>query len=736
MTTDLSTLTNAADKCDEMAGEFKKLEADYKRDVSNISLGLSWQGLAASAASSRFKVTLSEYQAAQKEAKAIASLLRDAYQQFTELRGKLKAVHDDAIKAGMKVSEQGVVEFDFDKMDEGSRTAYHHDRDYQDSVRTAVGEWNQAIKAAVQDINDADDGVKIALEAAVIDGDATDGTWNGFNRHAKSDVEEYEADHAAAIAMEINNGNKVSAADMAELQRTFRDNADDTKFTQTFLNGLGAQNTLKFTNRLNDLAYFDDKDHKKDYLGLQKGLATTLATATKDPDSTFYKDFRADLKKAGVQQFDLDAAGDKIAVGIGHGQQARGYQSLVTLMQHGDGYSGQFLKDMADDIRHAEDKGQGGDPDIWDLSGDFSGSKDGWFANDPLDGVLGIMAEDPKTATSYLDPGADSKNDNLEYLLKERDWDLVNTTKDQAKVEGIGPDTFDKDVRAGFGAVLESAATGYVPGSDHELGGHSIAQARVMHDTINVLNSSGQAEKLPENLTQPMANLMTDYTPDLHQILGLDNNTYNTSDKAWTDEDGQTHMSVPKDQLVKLMRGVADDPEAFGQVYRAEKQYSLDTFAGMPDSTTNDTTKARIQEASAAMGAYDGVRGDIAFDKRFKDTQWTNDFNNAVTSAPGAALNFVPDKYGVTGDIGNRILGFASYEATKDRIAEINAAATEENYKTFTSGQKVVDGMVTSWAESNGHDKESDFAKVLVGDGQLKHKQGRDEALLALRTDM
>ncbi|WP_143676590.1 hypothetical protein [Streptomyces sp. TLI_146] len=176
------------------------------------------------------------------------------------------------------------------------------------------------------------------------------------------------------------------------------------------LASLGLDGTLTFTNHLSDWSHSGSATDKSTYAGLQTQLATTLSTATKDTNSPFYKEFRNGLKKAGVQKYDLDAAGNKIAVGTGHGQQVRGYQSLVTLIQQGDGYSDQFLKDMADDIRTAEDKKRGGNPDIWDLRGDFSDKKDGgWFANDPLDGVLGIMAKDPATATGYLDPGLGQK---------------------------------------------------------------------------------------------------------------------------------------------------------------------------------------------------------------------------------------------------------------------------------------------------------------------------------------
>ena len=198
MTTDLSALTTAADRWDGMAAEFQKQEKAYRRDVHGISVGQSWVGLSADAASKRFDITLKEFQNAQVEAKAIASLLRDAHTQFVDLRGKLRSACQDAIGADMKVSDLGVVSFDSQKLSQGERTAYVHDPDYQDSVRKAVASWQQLIDQLVKDVGEADQGVEIAFTAVVVDYDLNDGTLNGFNGKAQGDIERYEAEAAAA----------------------------------------------------------------------------------------------------------------------------------------------------------------------------------------------------------------------------------------------------------------------------------------------------------------------------------------------------------------------------------------------------------------------------------------------------------------------------------------------------------------------------------------------------------
>ncbi|MFE7461563.1 hypothetical protein [Streptomyces sp. NPDC057554] len=183
MSTDLSDLTTAADQWDAMAGKFKKLEDQYRRDVHGIALGESWVGLSAQAANSRFTVTLKEFQGAQAEAKAVASILRNAHTQLTDLKNRVKAVRADAVKDGMRVSGQGVVVFDTEQLSQSERTAYVHDPDYQQSARAKAAEWTERLDRAVKAVAHADDGIRIELNAAVLDSDVLDGTFNGFNRN-------------------------------------------------------------------------------------------------------------------------------------------------------------------------------------------------------------------------------------------------------------------------------------------------------------------------------------------------------------------------------------------------------------------------------------------------------------------------------------------------------------------------------------------------------------------------
>ncbi|MGW7194507.1 hypothetical protein, partial [Streptomyces sp. NPDC054838] len=194
MTTNLGLLTTAAGKWEAMAGELNKVETRYGDSVQKITMGDTWSGVSAGTARSGFDGTRYEYSAAQIQAKAIGSLLRDAHEKFTDLKSKLESARDDAIAAGMTVSEQGHVAFDWGRLTPSERTAYHHDPDGEAAIRTAVTKWQQHIDDRVKAVTELDQNVKLALEAEVVDsnkdalGKGADMSLSGFNAGADGDL--------------------------------------------------------------------------------------------------------------------------------------------------------------------------------------------------------------------------------------------------------------------------------------------------------------------------------------------------------------------------------------------------------------------------------------------------------------------------------------------------------------------------------------------------------------------
>lgn len=175
------------------------------------------------------------------------------------------------------------------------------------------------------------------------------------------------------------------------------------------LDDLGPTGTLKLTNELNDRIHVQGGAGAGTYSSIETGLANTLATATKHTKSDWYRKWRTAMRHAGLAHYATDAQGL-------HLDKAVGYQSLVTLMQKGHGYAPAMVEDLTDDMIAAEKK----HPGIWQVKGTYAGARGGWFANDPVDGMLGIMSRDPAGAARYLHSDA-----HMKYLMKDRDWNVT-----------------------------------------------------------------------------------------------------------------------------------------------------------------------------------------------------------------------------------------------------------------------------------------------------------------------
>ncbi|MET9148390.1 hypothetical protein [Streptomyces sp. NPDC004042] len=714
VTINLGTLTTAATDWDEMAGGFEELERLYAAQVESVATDGEWVGLSAAAAGGQFASTRRQFADAQTEARAIASLLRDAHQQFSELCGQVKDLVEEARKNDMSVDSKGEAAYDFGKL-----TPMRHDPDYSTYVskaKAAEASYTKAIKDAVRAVDDADQGVKLALHKAAgvkswferAIGQAG-GAGDSFNGSAVGDIEIYEAREAKAYADQILGGDKLDGADLREYQRLLRDNSGDKVFSQTFLDSLGPDNTLKLSNRTDDLAYFGDTQNKKAYLELNGGVSDALATATrvpdfKDPhgkplqfgtkaysdafdswtktgDAQFYKRWRQELRERGDDKYDLQAAHDKIDVGRGHGQQIRGYQSLATLMQQGHGYSPQFVADVTDDMIAMEKK----HPDIWDLQGDFSKKGgDGWFANDPVDGALDVMSRDPAGAAGYLDPDSAAGKERFEYLLGNghgsRDWNVVDTTNfDNPKVETAGPDTADTDTRKGLGNALAAAATGVDPSSPAGPQGptqHTAANDRIFVHALDVL--SAQGDDMPPSLRDDMAKILTNHGHEVYVAMS------DPSGKRDPDQGPRLDNS----QIMEITKQVSRSQGSYGLLHEGMNHAIMDDVhnsSRKPEDTLNSAGYAVGFMEEARYNALKGDQHDYTWDKA-----WSY-------HSSGALLNFIP----IYGDLAQRGADVVTSAWIMDEQQDQAAKLTGDNQATYELRRHQLNAIAEQWYATN-----------------------------------
>lgn len=745
MSTDLSCLTTAADKWTDMAGEFHKHEGRYDRDVHGITMGQSWLGQSSTAANAMFGVTLNEYKAAQAEAKAMASLLRDAHSQFADLKGKLKSARDGAVEAGMAVSETGKVTFDTAKLSEGARTAYHHDPDYQSSVREAAASWQQQIDRLVAAMTDADTGVEVALKAVVQDGDALDGTMNGFNGKPLGDIEEYEARNAEDIAERLVDGKKVSDADIAELDRAMRDNADDKAFAQSFLGKLGPEGSVRLSDVLSDR---EQKAGAGDtqYTELLGGLANTVATATQVPgsmtdaapgsakfqtwlnsgDGAFYRQFTEGLKEAGAKNYDSKT------------NPLYGYRPFVEMMTHADApFDDQFLNQLGDDMIAAEKKNTS-------MFAQWGGNHNEGRA-DALDSLLGVMSKNPDASTAFFDPDLDKGQSHLDYLLGSgdgaREWPRSAVP---AGITVVMDD--DPHSRVGLGAALEAGTTGQEPGTPlGKPGPHSESQARVMQSVIAVLDKGAAGDTVPEGLKAPLGRALNDYTSDTHAILGgyAPNSPVGQDHIAGSGDSASITNS--KESLLRVMRGVSDgvigtnaegDPvRVFDTLYEGQRRYSvdyMDTGRQVSQSSLTENVTSwdnRSRHVGEVFGGMNAIGTDMVLDVRDAEVGKINDQARYAYHGFGALANMIPE----AGDIAQRAVDAATYEWSKDVITEQENIARAEVSKETAGGIAGTNNLIDSWADTRDA-KGSEAAENAKGEAKQSYVTGREEAYSALRT--
>ncbi|MDT0452631.1 hypothetical protein [Streptomyces hesseae] len=731
LTTDLALLTTAAEQWDAAAKKFESVQKDYESQVKAIATDGSWTGQANLAGKSAMQLTHDQYTAAAKEARALASLLRDAHAQFTELRGKLKSVIADAGKDGMRIGDDGRATWT--KRDD---PAVLHDPDAPAAIAKAENSWNQRIADVVRAFDDADQGVKLALTSAVQNTDVFNSGLNGFNARAEGDIEKVEAREAAELATKLDSTGHLDAKDMAEMQRLFRDNSHDKAFSQTLLSSLGPENLIKFTSRVNAVSHGSVAD-KNAYLTLDKGMSEALATATRVPvfneggkplkpgtfeyneqyknwlgssDGKFYKSWMNDLKTAGVRKYDYDGITDGLRIGEGHEQKVRGYQALVTMMQNSGDYNAQFMQDLTDDMIKAERK----DKNIWDLYGPFGGRKQDWFAHDPVDHALGIMSKNPAAATAFFDPeaaiydrdandgtGAYLKNDRFEYLREKRDWAVRDTVDILGQREVHGPDAETDDGHKGFGAALQSAATGRIPGqaATESHPHHTETQTRVFEEIATKYGELTKANQsgMPENIRQNMAHVLADYPSDVHDILGKG------GDIGSLDSDpGRAH--IDRAGLTQFIRAASEDGSAFHIIHHSQSAEAAERIHGMSRGDFlgrpqgDDTAMGHVTEAGRTLGALDRIKADVISDHQNSEifrNNWNSKINYHVLGAP---LTLIP----YAGDGIQRLVDVGTSEYANHLNDKVTADSTDQLISQYVGGQRELEKMISKHADALG----------------------------------
>ncbi|MFJ4632601.1 hypothetical protein [Streptomyces sp. NPDC088847] len=499
-------------------------------------------------------------------------------------------------------------------------------------------------------MTDADEGVRVALAGVVVDSELLAG-GRGFNGRAVGDVEVYEAVEAEGYLRKLSGGGDLSASQLAELERSFRDNAEDERFSRMVLDDLGPTGTLKLTNELNDRIHVQGGAGTGSCSAIETGLANALATATKDTRTAWYRKWRAGMRHAGLEHYATDAQGL-------HLDKAVGYQSLVTLMRQGHGYSSGMVEDLTGDMIAAEKK----HPGIWRVKGTYAGAGGGWFANDPVDGMLGIMSRDPAEAARYLHSDA-----HMKYLMKDRDWNVTLNDEGVSKGGHYVP-RLDGDDRVGFGAALQAGATGIDPadpgGVRH---GDRATHDAVFKSALTYLSDSG--DEFPASLRRPMANILVNHGETVHAAMS---------------EVDVAHSPLDQHRLFEVAKQVSKDEGAYGVLN-----------GGMNQSLVSDihhdhsNSPASLTRAGRTVGFLEEARVQAAGDPKVAEFETKPFFDKAISFIPVAS-----------GDIQTGF-DYVTDQWLADEQKRLDDKQTDENVKVYYRRNGQLMGLSDEWSKKH-----------------------------------
>ncbi|MGW3228171.1 hypothetical protein [Kitasatospora sp. NPDC001095] len=710
------------------AEEWKTLQARYvglkDRLTSEVAdkLAAGWEGEAATQARAQIKKAAEQLDAAGKESADISGLLADAAQQFTAAQNLLKKIADEDGPADhLKVDGTGKVTDVHPLLNDKSA---QEDPDYQTVFlpqrKRAVENLVHSLEAALQQAADADQAAAWALRADP--NGANDHSFNANGYHSLQEATEARKDLADALAL-AGKGGDLSVEELTRLNSLLEKRKSDPAFAEQFATTLGPRGTLDFWRDVNDPAKFGrySKERNEAVKQLQASLGATLGTATQSHSKPM-QDWENEMIKLGPQLVKRE----------GGGPMPLGYQLMSSLMRSGE-YDSDFLNSYGESLLKYERDAKV-DPQVvwapdstqpkWDHLGEGRGG-------DAVAGFMESLSHNPQASTRFLDPGDPRTNDHLKYLLDERGW--PDEIRDGKYVQG----------QHSLGLAIEAAATGDRAGQEDTVRHHSEAQARVMRDTVNMLDGGIGHEKLPAGMQRPIANALADYTADTHDILSGTNraakdHSGEDASGVWVDPvTGETRMATDKGSLVRVLRGIADDPESHHVVQQAEMVHVAQQLAELPPNVGEKEWKGVMANSSVALGVYDAVQADAILDERDDDTKVKAWQAKGLYQGIGTPLKLVPVP-GV-GAMAQSLLGDGIMGWQMNATAEINAAAAgriEANTLTGAdgrSGHEGISAMVEKWQQQRAG-LNPDAPAVDWDEQQMRtiYNTGRSDAAAAL----
>lgn len=699
--TDWAAMVKKLDELAESARNGMKAKSDKAQ----------WSGVTAGVARPFVDKTAKEFDDAAKEAKGIHLLLTDGHATIKAVQDQIKKLVADAPAAGFRIDESGRVSA-IPLADAQDRYAAQHDPDYQASLRTNQGLWQDRVNRAVEDAQDADDSLVRALQANVTDD-------NNFTSPRYTTLDAEQVDRAAALMKKVTGegGTARNPEALLELEDLLDDNREDPEFATGFYRTVGPEGTLEMYSTMSlDATGLGPagKDRAQMVANIQSDMGAMLGLAThKDVPNHLDAAWTTQLMKAGRKEMQVTGGVTTIY----------GYQALGALMREGK-YDTEFLTSVGRDMIAMDRK----DPKAWEyhtpygLDSVLNQGKDGGRGFYPLTGLMEALGNNPDAATALFNEPV-REDSNKDGIVTKDDKPVGGQHgKDRGMVDYMLDkkpymDSFDisktgdlHPAQEALGGALEAAVSGRVAGDeDAKPVPHTGPMTDVMERVVAKISdnpelvakrSSDEATPLG-GLSGSFGRMAAEYMPDLQATA------VNSTQEIKTFGE---RADFKKSDMARFLGAVAQDPEAYGVITTAQQTHTTalvsDVIAHRADHSELDTAIANavnpggqiagMLSEARAQGTYGAAaHANEEYVKGVEDSaKWVN---RGISMAGGKYLELVP----LAGDV---------VEWLQEDITEAVVDSAKEDVAEKTG--KTEKGVMANYADAEAAASKAAVAAV------------------------
>lgn len=313
---DVASLKTAADQWSDVARRYQQWGQGFGDGVVKPFDQAGWTSIDGTSVFARAQVAAAEkeFGDAVTEAKGIRAVLEDAYEELRKYKADLHELAADAKGNGVQISGMGEVSLIDPEEDGNQRRGPGGLLPSQNEEKVLF--WQARIGIILTAAANADQSAAIALKR-----NTGKGGDEGFNDKTVKSIDQDESQRASKLLKKYEKGEKLSPAELNELDRLMSHNQKDPEFSRMLVSDLGPEGTLRLAQDL-EHERAGDGPNKDKYNNIQHALANNIATANQDKE--FSDRWREDMRALGVER-----TGDD-------GSQPYGYQTLSTLLKHGD----------------------------------------------------------------------------------------------------------------------------------------------------------------------------------------------------------------------------------------------------------------------------------------------------------------------------------------------------------------------------------------------------------------